>query len=436
MNNAAHMFRRTALKGLATVLLASAALASSHSAAFAETHLKMMAWNYQVDTVEQFIASFEAQNPDIKVDAEFYPSAQYATKVMLMRNSSEAFDVLYVSDAMLSQWASWLQPLDDFEGAADLKKAMLPLATQSMTYQGKLYGLPYFTSYFGLLYNQKMMKEAGFTAPPATYDEWLNQAKILKEKGLTKTPMLWPVKFSGWGGIWVWNAMTASRGGKVLDADLNVTKEALEALKWWASTYTEGLSDPKSIELDPNESARAFMSGDYYTMLSGNFFAGGQWANKEGDSAIAGQAKLGPLPETGATVGFARLYGMNSSSTHKPEAWRLMQYLGGATPDGDYLTPRRWVESGALTWGYAGLEKDEAIATSLKSWGADPADVAANLANAEHMSAVVPFQAVWYAEWEQYATGVLQEVLAGRTTVEDGAASMSARAKALAERYK
>jgi hypothetical protein len=94
------------------------------------------------------------------------------------------------------------------------------------------------------------------------------------------------------------------------------------------------------------------------------------------------------------------------------------------------------VESGTLTWGYKGLEKDSVIAASLKSWGADPSVVALNLANAVHMSDVVPFQAVWYAEWEQYANGVLQEILAGRTSPEDGAKSLTARAKAFAARYK
>lgn len=428
--------RRKIIGAGAAVTLGLAGLFGSFHPAAAETRLKMVAWNYQVDTVKQFVATFEAQNPDIKVDVEFIPSAQYVAKVLLMKGSNTPFDVLYVFDHVLSQWSNWLQPLDDFEGASALKAAMLPLATQSMTYKGKLYGLPYFTSYFGIIYNEKLMKQAGIAAPPKSYDEWLAQARTIKDKGLSKAPLLWPVKSTGWGGMWVWNAMTASRGGKVLDDDLAVTPKALEALKWWAQTYRDGLSDPKSIELDPNESARAFMSGDYYTLLTGNFFAGPQWANKTGDSKIAGEAGLAPLPETGTTVGFARMYAMNAASTHKPEAWRLLKFLGGTTADGDYATPRRWVESGTLTWGYKGLEKDSAIAASLKSWGADPSVVAANLANAEHMSGVVPFQALWYAEWEQYATGVLQEVLAGRTSPEDGAKSMTARAKALAARYK
>jgi hypothetical protein len=100
------------------------------------------------------------------------------------------------------------------------------------------------------------------------------------------------------------------------------------------------------------------------------------------------------------------------------------------------VTPKQWVEKGALTWGYEGVEKDPAVAASLKSWGADPADVAANLRSALAMNQVVPFQAPWYAEWELYANGVLQSVLAGRVKPEDGVKQWSDKAKQLAARYR
>jgi ABC-type glycerol-3-phosphate transport system substrate-binding protein len=402
----------------------------------AATQLKFIAWNFQVETVQEFLSQFEAENPDIKVDMEVIPSAQFAAKIQLMKSANTPFDALYVFDHILSQWAAWLDPLEGYPGAEELTKAMLPLARQSMTYKGKLYGLPYYTSYFGIIYNEKMLKAAGFDAPPKTYDEWVQQAKAIKAKGLSKAPMIWPVKHTGWGGMWVMNTMVASRGGKLLDDDLNVTPEALQSLKWWAGTYKEGLSDPNGIELDPNDSARAFMSGDYATLLTANFFAGAQWANDKEKSKVAGFARLAATPEQRKTVGFARMYGINGSSAHKAEAWRLVKYLGGTNKAGDYVTPKQWVEKGALTWGYRGVEKDSGVAASLRSWGADPAQVAANLENAVHMSAVVPFQAVWYAEWELYANGVLQNVLGGRTSPEEGVQLWAKRAKELAARYK
>jgi ABC-type glycerol-3-phosphate transport system substrate-binding protein len=423
-------------RSLAAVAAACLLTAAWIGPAWADTTLKFVVWNYQVETVKEFVSQFEAENPGIKVEMEVIPSAQFAAKVRLMKNANTPFDALYVFDHILSQWASWLEPLDGYEGAEALKRTLLPLARQSMTYQGKLYGLPYYTSYFGVIYNERMLKAAGFDGPPRSYAEWTEQAKTIKAKGLSKAPMLWPVKHTGWGGMWVLNAMAASRGGKVLDEQHNVTPAALDSLRWWAGTYRDGLSDPNGIELDPNESARAFMSGEHATLLTANFFAGGQWANDREKSKVAGVARLGPTPEQRRTVGFARLYGVNAASAHKPEAWRLVKFLGGNSKSGDYVTPKQWVAKGALTWGHRGVEKDPAVAASLRSWGADPADVAANLENAVHMSEVVPFQAPWYAEWELYANGVLQNVLGGRASPEEGARLWTAKAKELAARYK
>jgi multiple sugar transport system substrate-binding protein len=403
--------------------------------ASAQTTIKFIAWNFQVETVQEFVKQFEAENPAIKVDLEIIPSAQFAAKIQLMKNANAPFDALYVFDHVLGSWSSWLEPLDGYDGAADLKAKMLPVARQSMTYNGKLYGLPYFTSYFGVVYNKKLMTAAGIAAPPKTYAEWTEQARKIKAAGLANYPMVWPVKHTGWGGMWVMNTMVASRGGKLLDAKLNVTPEGLASLKWWEATYREGLSDPNGIELDPNESARAFMNGNYYTLLTASFFAGGQWANDKEKSKVAGAAFLAPTPEKHTTVGFARMYGINAASTHKKEAWQLIKFLGGTAKSGDYVTPKQWVEKGALTWGYEGVEKDAAVSASLKSWGADPSDMAANLKNALAMNEVVPFQAPWYAEWELYANGVLQSVLAGRVKPEEGATQWSEKAKQLAARY-
>ena len=426
--------RRNTILALASLLGLSAALAAGDAAA--ETQIKFIAWNFQVETVQEFIAQFEAEHPDIKVDMEVIPSAQYAAKIQLMRNAGTPFDALYVFDHILGQWGSWLEPLDGYPEADQLKETMLPLASQSMTYDGELYGLPYYTSYFGIIYNERMLQEAGFDGPPATYEEWAEQAQAIKEKGLSDAPLIWPVKHTGWGGMWVMNTMVASRGGKLLDDNLDTTPEALASLEWWAKTYGDGLSDADGLELDPNESARAFMSGDYYTILTANFFGGAQWANNPETSEVAGAARLAPTPEQQKTVGFARMYGINGDSEHKDAAWQLVKFLGGTNQAGEYVTPKQWVEKGALTWGHRGVEQDETVAASLRSWGADPSDVAANLENAVHMSAVVPFQAVWYAEWELYANGVLQDVLSGRTSPADGVALWSEKAKALAERFK
>jgi ABC-type glycerol-3-phosphate transport system substrate-binding protein len=62
--------------------------------------------------------------------------------------------------------------------------------------------------------------------------------------------------------------------------------------------------------------------------------------------------------------------------------------------------------------------------------------MAAYLEKAVHLSKVVPYQELWYFEWQELADKQLQEVLAGRMSPEDGARAMSQNAKRLAARYK
>ena len=113
-----HIVTRTRRLPAAAALLSLALLVLGASGpAQGETRLKFVVWNYQVETVQEFVKQFEAENPDVKVDMEVIPSAQYAAKLRLMKNASTPFDALYVFDHILSQWATWLEPLDGYQGA-------------------------------------------------------------------------------------------------------------------------------------------------------------------------------------------------------------------------------------------------------------------------------------------------------------------------------
>ena len=57
-----------------------------------------------------------------------------------------------------------------------------------MTYKGKQYGITYYTDFMGFIYNAEMLKKAGIAAPPTTWAEVTDQAKIIKDKGLVAVP--------------------------------------------------------------------------------------------------------------------------------------------------------------------------------------------------------------------------------------------------------
>src|SRR5208282_860115 len=100
-------------------------------------------------------------------------------KASLMLRSGTPFDVMYIRDASLVQWAEngWARSIDTCPGIDEVKKDMLPLASQTQTYKGKLYGLTYYSTIMPIILNKHMMAEAGFKEPPTTFEGWVEQAR-------------------------------------------------------------------------------------------------------------------------------------------------------------------------------------------------------------------------------------------------------------------
>ena len=74
-----------------------------------------------------------------------------------------------------------LEPLDDYEAANPiegfdgLSKGMI----DGMTYNGHLYGIPFRHSTTAFVYNEALLKEAGYDGPPKTFAELVDMAKKL-----------------------------------------------------------------------------------------------------------------------------------------------------------------------------------------------------------------------------------------------------------------
>ncbi len=407
------------------------------SAQAEKVKLKMIFWTFQPQTVQGFIDEFTRRNPDIGVELDGASSAEYNAKAALMLRSGADFDVMYIRDATLSQWVEngWAYPIDSCPGVDAAKKDMLELAKRSQSYKGKLYGLTYYSGFYPIIINKRMMKDAGFSAPPKTFEELLLQARAAKKKGIAEYPFVWPIKPSGWGSMYVWAAMAAAKGGRIFDDKFQVTPEGLWTLKWWRATFDEGLSNPANIEWNNADAANVFMDGKAFIQWTLNIYVGNAFANHPEKSKVRGEAMLIEPPDTGRTIGFTAMYGINAKSKHKEAACKLVVFLGARDEHGIYNTPRAWVEAAALVWGQRGVEKDAAVRKSIESWGGDPDKMAGYLDKAVHLDDVVPYQQLWYFEWQEYADKLLQEILAGRQSPEEGAKLMTERAVRLSRRY-
>ncbi|GAA3136495.1 extracellular solute-binding protein [Planomonospora alba] len=135
-------------------------------------------------TFQALIKEFQAKYPNIKVNYVNVPSDQAQNKFQTAAQSgSGAPDVIRSEVAWTSQFASlgYLQPLDGTR-AVENESDFLPGPLSSTKYNGKAYAVPQVTDTLALIYNKKLLKEAGWEKAPTTVEELKQAALDVKEK--------------------------------------------------------------------------------------------------------------------------------------------------------------------------------------------------------------------------------------------------------------
>jgi len=151
--------------------------------------LKLTGWPYQVDVVTENLGRFTEQSG---WGAEFlpFPSNEYRDKMVASFVAGTEFDVAYVRDSYLAEWAAagWILPINGLEGADELLADLPQGIIDQMSYEGEVYGLPYYSGTQVLAYNQAHFDDAGIMSPPETWDEMAEQAQMIKDAGIVEHP--------------------------------------------------------------------------------------------------------------------------------------------------------------------------------------------------------------------------------------------------------
>jgi multiple sugar transport system substrate-binding protein len=390
-----------------------------------ETRLAFIAGSYESGLVRENLDRFEEQYPGLKVD--FTPEADgtYLQKMtVVLSTGGMPVDVMYVGDEQLATWAEagWLLPIDDFPETEQYKQDLFPFNLQSMSYNGKLYGLPYYSDFQVFAYNEQLLNDAGFSSPPATWDEVVTQAQAAREAGVVSGPaMVTGFSRSEVNSFQLYWSMVFGSGGDLFDEELNPIfpdedVAALEVLEWLVSAINDWeILDRGSIEMNLDQARDALAAGQVLFADMAKYDL--QRLNDPEFSQIAGLGKMAPFPkfsadQPGGSFGWARMHSIPTISEHPDEAWKLLQYAAGKDAEGEYYTAKMWATLKGLGTGWRPLLDDEEVILATQEWG----DI--DLIRSE--SALVKgrnvLQAPWYAEWEQFFYAKLQEALLERTS--------------------
>jgi multiple sugar transport system substrate-binding protein len=182
-----------------------------------------MAGGSQKPTLEAITRAFNDSQPNVTVDLQVYPDYSTLLQKTLaalaagtppdMAQCYENWAAKYNQSKALADLTPYVNAKDGMT-AADLKDYW-PTMLSDGKLNGAYYMWPFNKSDSVLYYNQDMFKAAGIEQPPATWDEFVADAKKLTVPG-----QRWGTDFSLASGYEsIWEGMVTEYGGTLLNRD-------------------------------------------------------------------------------------------------------------------------------------------------------------------------------------------------------------------------
>lgn len=406
---------------LATCAMVGGAMAGSamfaQPSAAEDITLEFVVWNYSLDTIQDNAKKFEEANPGIKVHITDYTWPDYQDSMLLRFRGGTPTDVAYVGQDWLPAWAAagFFAPLDDVAPAdvlADLKSDMAPFALSDMTYKGKLYGLPYYADTISLLYNKKILADAGI-AVPGTWEDLTAAAEKLKAGGM-EHPIVYEFD-QELPNFWdAFVAQSYGRGGDLFDAEGkaifdNPENPAYKQLEWLANAFKKGLVQQETHESKVVPSMNTGKNA--FTILYNYNLAA---LNNAAEQPLAGQFALAPMPGAAhATLGFTKFYAITAQAAADPvrkeAAWKFVNFMDGKP----YTVAKRWAVEKGLGFGQLSLFDDPDVQAAWNKW-IDSAVLKQQVSSARN-----GMWTEWTSAWAAYFRPLLAQAMVGEASVDE-----------------
>ncbi|WP_233095891.1 ABC transporter substrate-binding protein [Alicyclobacillus sp. SO9] len=149
-------------------------------------------WNVDSGAAEKvdkkLVAQYNSENPKAKITAQFFQSNPYLQKLQIAMGAHNAATIF-------GNWGggrleNYITPGDVVDLTPYLnadpswKNKFLPSVMKSVTFNGKVYGIPYGNMQpVNFFYNKKLFKKYNLT-PPTTWKELLSDVQVFKSHGV------------------------------------------------------------------------------------------------------------------------------------------------------------------------------------------------------------------------------------------------------------
>ncbi|MBR1559349.1 MAG: extracellular solute-binding protein [Clostridia bacterium] len=330
------------------VMLLAAVMVLSMVSAMAEEQITLQLWSIATESDSSHqayvdaIAAFEAEHPNIKIEHNATENESYKTKIKAAMSSGEDLPDIFFTWGMgfLKDFvdAGRVVCLDDYYPAYadELPQAM----ATNVTYDDKMYGVPYTMSLITLYANMDLLAEAGYDHIPTSYEEMMECGEALLAKGII------PFGVSG-KELWclseyVEPLVIKSVGGDALKAMYNGEESwdnewVIAAIEAFQDMKDRGFFDPSADALGNDEVKNNFIQGKYA------FYQNGSWNNKDIGEQAQFAVEAGTFPVLNPDVTLYQMIGgpnntlaVTETCEHKDEAIEAAFFLARYFSDADY----------------------------------------------------------------------------------------------------
>lgn len=292
--------------------------------------------------IDQIARDFEAQNPGIKVVMEYVGYDYIHDKITTgMAAKPPAYDASMIDVIWPDEFIKAGYLLDVTNRVTpEMKSGIFPSAWNGVTRNGKVYGMPWLMDVKYFMYNKDMLQQAGFNAPPKTWEELVEQAKVVKQKGLAEFPIIWSWNQKE-GVVCDFTALLFGNGGSFVDASGKPTfndDKGVQTLTWMKKTLDDGLTNPSSVSSDENAVRDNFIAGK--SAFAVNWLYQYSDSNDASKSTIAGKAAISPMPVfdagakaaiKGSSVDGSSSFGIMATTPYPDQVWKFLTYLTSNT---------------------------------------------------------------------------------------------------------
>jgi multiple sugar transport system substrate-binding protein len=297
------------------------------------TTLRFWAMGREGEVVQELLAEFERENPDIRVRVQQIPWSAAHEKLLTAYVGGSTPDLSQLGNTWISEFAALeaLEPLDPWivsKVPVD-RGDYFPGIWDTNVVEGVTYGIPWYVDTRVLFYRKDALARAGFSAMPQSWDEWRSAMAAIKSNA-------GPQKYAIFLPLNEWNplAIMGLQAGSPLLTD-DATRGAFRkpefrrAFAFYLGLFRDGLAP----SVGNNEIANIYQEfgrGLFSMYITGPWNIGE--FDRRLDAGLRDSWETASLPgpdgpESGVSLAGGSSLVLFRGSPRKEAAWRVIEFL-------------------------------------------------------------------------------------------------------------